>query len=300
MRKLPFQLTDKLYVLGQDLFLTYLIKGEPCTLLDLGTSGTVPLIKQQLKELGVGAKDIGHLVVLHAHWDHVCGLPYLLKLFPQATVWGSAKARDVLNKPKIVEQFRLNDEKYCTRLMKMQAFEKLPEFLAYETMKVDRIIEDGQTLCLGGVDVQFFLTPGHSPDTLSAYIPEEKTTIISDAIGCYDPLTDEYLALFFQGVQLTLNSVDLLEALDSEIVGYCHDPNMIFFGREAIRNSYRRIREELTALRQEIAKMEKKGSSEEEMVDTLFSASYRGFLTQMYPPEYIKAVAPLLLKAIKN
>lgn len=298
MRNLPYQLTDKLFVLGQDLFLTYLIKGNPCTLLDLGSSGSALMIERQLYELGVKSEDIGHLVVLHAHWDHVCGLPYMLKLFPNATVWGSAKARDVLNKSKIVDQFRQHDEKYCTRLMKMHEFEELPEFLNYNTMSIDKVIEDGETLSLGGIGIEFFKTPGHSPCTISAFIPSEKALIISDAIGCYDPITDEYIALFYQGMDMTLASIAMLEEYDADVVVFCHDSKMIFFGQKDIAHMYKRIKEELLALRSEIEKMEILGSPEEDIVDKLFRANYRGFMTRLYPPDYIRNVAPLLLKAI--
>lgn len=298
MRNLPFQLTDKLFVLGQDIFLTYLVKGNPCTLLDLGSSGSALMIEQQLKKLGVKPDDIGHLVVLHAHWDHVCGLPYMLKMFPNATVWGSSKARDVLSKQKIVDQFRQHDEKYCTRLMEMNEFEQLPEFLYYDTMTVDKVIEDGETITFGGTDVRFFKTPGHSPCTISAYIPSEKTIIISDAIGSYDPMTDEYIALFYQGLEMTLASAAMLEKHDADIVAFCHDSKMIFVGQKDIAHMYKRIKEELLALRSETEKMEKAGDPEEEMVDKLFQANYRGFMTRLYPPDYIRNVAPLLLKAV--
>lgn len=300
MRNLPYQLTDKLYVLGQDIFLTYLIKGNPCTLLDLGSSGSALMIEQQLKELGIKPEDIGNLVVLHAHWDHVCGLPYMLKMFPHAVVWGSAKARDVLGKQKIVDQFRQHDEKYCTRLMHMQEFTQLPEFLEYSIMNVDNIIEDGETVNFGGVEVKFLKTGGHSPCTISAYIPSEKAVIISDAIGSYDPITDEYITLFYQGLNATLASIEILKECDADIVGYCHDSEMVFLGKEDIAHMYKRVREELLTLRDEIQQMELSGSAEEDIVDKLFQMNYRGFMKRLYPPEYIRNVAPLLYTAIKK
>jgi glyoxylase-like metal-dependent hydrolase (beta-lactamase superfamily II) len=300
MHKLPYQLTDKLFVLGQDLFLTYLVLGNPCTLLDLGVSASVPLIEEQLRELGVKNEDIGHLVVLHAHWDHVCGLPYMQRIFPNATVWGSAKAQDVLNKSKIVDNFRRNDEKYCTRLKELGEFKELAPFLDYNTMTVERTIEDEETVIMGGIEMKFLATLGHSPCTLSVFIPSEKATIISDAIGCYDPITDEYLALFFQSVKMTLDSLERLKNLDANIVAYCHDTEMIFFGREEIENSFQRIKEELLKLRKDVQYMETAGVSAEDVLDKLFRASYRGFLSRMYPPEYIRAVAPLLQRAINK
>jgi glyoxylase-like metal-dependent hydrolase (beta-lactamase superfamily II) len=300
MKNLPYKLTDRIYVLGQDLFLTYLIIGKSCALLDLGVSASVPLISKQLGELGIKPESISDLVVLHAHWDHVCGLPYMRELFPDAIVWGSEKAKTALNKTKIVELFRKNDEKYCSRLKDLGEFPGLDPFLDYNTMAVDKVISDGETLHMCGIDIQFFSTPGHSSCSLSAYIPSERTTIISDATGSYDPISDEYLAMFYQSYQMSLDSLKRLRSLEADIVAYCHDTEMIFFGKDNIEKSYRRIEEELLRIKREILQLKAEGHPEEELLHMLFLNSYKGFLTRMYPPEYINAVAPFLLRAIDN
>jgi glyoxylase-like metal-dependent hydrolase (beta-lactamase superfamily II) len=299
-QKLPYQITDNLYALGHDLFITYLVKGNPCVLLDLGVSGTVPLINHQLKELGVEASDIGFLVVLHAHWDHVCGLPYLQQLFPSATVVGSAKALQILDKPNIVDQFRRNDELYCSQYKEKLVFKELPPFLNYKTLAVDKVIADGEIISLGDINIQFHATPGHSPCTLSAYLPSEKATIISDAVGCYVPQTDEVLPLFFQSVKMTLDSLEKLKTLEANIVANCHDTEMIFIGTDNISHAYRRIEEEILKLVAEIKQMTVFNRPQEEMLNTLFQAAYTGFLTEMYPPDYLKGVVPYLLKAINE
>jgi 2-aminobenzoylacetyl-CoA thioesterase len=298
MSELPRVLTDRLIALGHDLFLTYLVKGNPCTLLDLGVSATAPLIERQLADLGFKNEDIGHLVILHAHWDHVCGLPYMRRLFPHAAVLGSSKAKELLSKPKIVGRFRENDERYCKYLRYKNLFSSLPDFLEYHTMAVDRIVEDNETLSLGGVEIRFPATPGHSPCNISAYIPSEKAAIVSDAVGCYDPLTDEVFPLFFQSFQKTLQSINILEGLNAHITGHCHDSNMIFSCPDLVAFSYRRIREELIRLKEEIKRIAAVGCSNAEMEKKLFRATYRGFIARMYPPEYIRKLAPLLLKAI--
>jgi 2-aminobenzoylacetyl-CoA thioesterase len=298
MAEIPRVLTDRMILLGHDLFLTYLVKGSPCTLLDLGVSATVPLIERQLDELGFRKEDIGNLVILHAHWDHVCGLPYLRKLFPEATVFGSSKAQELLSKPKIVTRFRKNDAHYCTYLKDKNLFSALPDSLEYDTMAVDRIIQDNETLNLGGVEIRFPATPGHSPCNLSAHLPSEKATIVSDAVGCYDPRTDEVLPLFFQSFQKTLQSIDILEGLDARLAAHCHDSDMIFTCPDVVAFSYRRIREELITLKEEIKRMAKAGCSITDMEEKLFRATYRSFITRMYPPDYIRKLAPLLLKAL--
>jgi len=299
-RTLPYQLTDNLFVLGHNLFLTYLIKGETCTLVDLGVSGTVPLIMSQLKQLGLQERDIGNLVVQHVHWDHVCGLPYLKQLSPGATVLGSAKAQELFGKSKVVEQLSQNDALHCSQLKERGIFHELPSFLQYHSLPIDQVVKDNETIKLGGVECCFLATPGHSPCSISVYLPSEKAVLVSDAIGAYSPRGDFYLPLYFQGVKLMLDSLEKIKSLDVHIVGYGHDTEMLFIGRKNISDCYERTREEIIKFTTEIKEMIALGEAEEKILDKIFRASFRSFLAEIYPPEYLKAVSPLLLKAIMN
>ncbi|MHB1128305.1 MAG: MBL fold metallo-hydrolase [Bacillota bacterium] len=300
MLTLPYQLTDNLFVLGHNLFLTFLVKGNPCTLIDLGVSGTVPLIDRQLKQIGVSAEEIGNLIVLHAHWDHVCGLPYLKQLFPRAVVLGSEKAREVLGKTKIVDQFRRNDEFNCAWLRKRQVFEELPASIEYHTLPVDRVMHDGDTISLGGVEIKFISTPGHSPCSMSVYLPSEKAALISDAVGGYIPASDDYVPAFYQSVGKTLASLDKLKNLDAHVVANGHDTEMIFIGEEAIRHFYERVKEQTENIRADIKQMAASGTTEESLLAKLFQISYRGALAEIYPQKFVQSVCPFLLKAIMN
>ncbi|MHB1418390.1 MAG: MBL fold metallo-hydrolase [Bacillota bacterium] len=300
MLNLPYQLTDNLFVLGHNLFLTCLVKGDPCTLIDLGVSGTAPLIDRQLKQIGVKAEEIGNLIVLHAHWDHVCGLPYLKQLFPEAEVLGSAKAREVLGKTKIVAQFRRNDEFNCSWLKNRKVFAELPDLIEYDTIPIDRVMQDGDKLSLGDVEIQFLETPGHSPCSMSLYLPSEKAAIISDAVGGYTPASDQIIPAFYQSVGLTLTSLDKLAALDAQIVVNGHDTDMIFTGWQDIQHFYQRVKEQIKSMCDEIKQMAASGADEETLLTKIFQMSYRGALAEIYPQKFVKSVSPFLLKAIMN
>jgi glyoxylase-like metal-dependent hydrolase (beta-lactamase superfamily II) len=297
-RQFPCQLTENLYVLGENLFLTYLLKGDTCALLDLGASGTAPLIVEQLRYLGVRAGQVEHLVVQHAHWDHVGALPYLRQAFPEATVLGSAKALEVLGKPKIVNQFRQNDELWCSRLKENGTFQQLPAFLHYETLPVDRVVEDGETVVLGGIPARFLATPGHSPCSLSVLLETERAALVSDAIGFYLPESDGVLPMFFQSVKMTLASIETVERLDIDLLCYGHALDLLVSGRENIARACRRLREETSGLTTRLKRLAEKGAPEEQLLGELRRLSYRDFLAELYLPEYLKGVAPFLLKAI--
>lgn len=293
----PYQLTDRLYVLGHNLFTTYLVKGDTCALLDLGASATAPLIVEQLAQLGVTPDQVEHLVVQHAHWDHVGALPYLRNAFPQAKVLGSQKAADVLAKAKIVTQFRQNDELWCTRLRENGTFSRLPAFLPYETLTVDRVVADGETLSLGGVPARFLATPGHSPCSLTVHFPTERTALVSDAIGFYLPDCDGILPMFFQSVPATLASLDAVEQLDIDRLGYGHALHLLVEGKENLARAYKRLREETTGLVERLKQLAAGGAPEDQLLAQLHAVCYRDFLAELYQPEYLAGVAPFLLKA---
>ncbi len=297
-RTLPHQLTENLFVMGDDLLLTYLLRGESCTLLDLGGSGSAHQVERQLRQLGIANEDVEHLVVLHAHWDHVCGLPYFREFFPNATVLGSAKSREVLGKAKIVEQFRENDERWCTRLRDRGHLEDLPAFLPYNRISVDQVVEDEQTVELGGIPVRFLATPGHSPCSLSAHLPTERALLVSDAIGFYLPEADGFLPMFFQSVEQTLDSIDRVAGIDVDILGYGHAVDLLIEGRDEIAHGCRRIREQTLELAAGIRAMAAAGEAEEAMLETIHQVAYRDFLARLYLPDYLRGVAPFLLKAI--
>jgi glyoxylase-like metal-dependent hydrolase (beta-lactamase superfamily II) len=297
-RILPYQLTDNLFVLGNKLFTTYLLRGETCSLLDLASSGAALLVQEQLRKLGIRNEEVESLVVQHAHWDHVCALPYFRQFFPRAKVLGSQKALEVLGKTKIVDQFRQNDERWCSRLKEQGVFAQLPAFLPYDSMPVDRVVQDGETVDLGGIPAEFLATPGHSPCSLSVHLPTERAVLVSDSIGYYLPASDDVLPMFFQSVPLTLDSIRKVERLDVDILGYGHAPHLLVAGKEKVAHACRRLREETVRLVTRIQAMAAAGAPEESQLEELFRVSYRDLLTELYLPEYLRNVSPFYLKAI--
>ncbi|MBI5015460.1 MAG: MBL fold metallo-hydrolase [Deltaproteobacteria bacterium] len=297
-RTFPYQLSDRLFVLGDNLFLTYLLRGETCALIDLAASGTVPLIRKQLRHLAIDDGAIENLVIQHAHWDHVGALPYLREAFPRATVLGSEKAREVLGKTKIVDQFRQNDERWCSRLRDTGVFGELPDFLSYPSIAVDRIIRDNETLSLGGIPVEVLATPGHSACSVSLHLPTEDTVLASDAVGFYLPESDDFLPMFFQSVGLTLASISRLEALGVATLGYGHSLDLLVRGKAAVSHALRRLRERTREFARTIQEMADAGAPEGDLLAAVHRLSYRDFLAELYLPDYLQAVSPYLLKAI--
>lgn len=69
------RLTDDLYVIPAGQVNTFLLDSpDGCTLIDTGFPGKADTILQAVRDLGKQPTDIRHIVVTHAHADHIGGL----------------------------------------------------------------------------------------------------------------------------------------------------------------------------------------------------------------------------------
>ena len=134
--------------------------GRDCWLVDCGDVEKV--IEKGWNVVGV--------LLTHVHFDHIYGLNRLLEVMPNAVVYTNADGYNALLDP------RLNFSRYHT---------DAPDFIL-DRKEAVRIIQAEEVLELqGGLRVNVFFTPGHTPNCISygigdclftgdAYIPGVK------------------------------------------------------------------------------------------------------------------------------
>jgi metallo-beta-lactamase class B len=109
-----------------------------------------------LKQLGLDPAAIRFVVVTHGHWDHYGGAKYLQQTYG-ARVAMSAEDWDLIER------------------LPPGSIERAPMFGADRsdrpTPRRDMVIHDGDKLTLGDKTVLLYVTPGHTPGTLSGLIP---------------------------------------------------------------------------------------------------------------------------------
>jgi len=109
-----------------------------------------------LRESGLDPAAIRFVVVTHGHWDHYGGAKYLQETYGSRIAM-SAQDWDLIER------------------LPPGSIERAPMFGADRTDRPpprrDMVIHDGDTLTLGGKTVVLYVTPGHTPGTLSALIP---------------------------------------------------------------------------------------------------------------------------------
>ena len=148
----PFRIAGNIYYVGAKDLTAYLIvtpKGD--ILLDVGVQENAALVQANIRKLGFDPRQIRIILNSHAHLDHAGGIA-AMKAFTHAQFVASARDKPVL------ESGGRADFKFGPK----------PSFPA---VKVDRVIDDGGKVSLGGVTMTAHLTPGHTKGCTSWTMP---------------------------------------------------------------------------------------------------------------------------------
>jgi metallo-beta-lactamase class B len=140
----PHRIMDNLYYVGTSMLSSFLIATpEGLILVSSDYETSVPLIKASVEELGFKFGDIKILISGHAHPDHIEGDALVKEMTGAEVVVGRLEV-------PAVRAFRTPSGK---------------------TLPIDRIVDDGDTVTLGGTTLTAHLLPGHTKGCLAWSLP---------------------------------------------------------------------------------------------------------------------------------
>ncbi len=133
----------------------YIIEGnDKIALVDTVDPEMIEVLFNKLDRLGV--EHIDYIIANHAEQDHSGAIPYLLEEYEGAKVVTNAKCKNML-----IDLLQLEDDNFI-------------------------IINDGDTLDLGGRTLKFIFTPWvHWPETMTTYLVEDKIMFTCDFFGSH-------------------------------------------------------------------------------------------------------------------
>jgi metallo-beta-lactamase class B len=152
----PVKVFDNLYYVGSQFVGVWVLDtGEGLILFDaLGSAEEArDRLVPGLRKLGLDPTQIKYVLPTHGHWDHYGGAQYLHDTFGSRTGVSEADWR-------MMETASNDDPKFV-----------MPEGTYVPPPARDMVLTDGMKLALGDTTVTIFVTPGHSPGTISALIP---------------------------------------------------------------------------------------------------------------------------------
>lgn len=133
---------------------SYIVKGNEVALIEASHADFEGVYEANIREV-VDPAEIRYVILNHTEPDHSGALRDILKLCPNATVLATAVALNYL-KNIVNEPFN------------------------------SRPVKDGEVLDLGGVTLNFTVSPLlHWPDSMFTYCPEEKTMFSCDVFGSH-------------------------------------------------------------------------------------------------------------------
>lgn len=289
------KMTDHIWCLGNRLFHFFVVGEQESIMVEGAVSGAVANLRQQWPELRPQPQ-VNRLLAMHAHFDHICGIPYLMELFPQAQVAATPYAAQVMQKDKVLAGFFAQDEEMVNVLQEMKLLAQNVQVPHPPNIPVQIILEDGDILrTADGCRLEIIAAPGHSPCSMGAYMPEDKVLFISDVAG-FQISDEELFPIFFQSYEMYIDSIQRMQGYPAQIVAPAHGTLWsgaqipVFYERalQAARGAYDWIRV-----------MSETGVEHQHMVDTLFKHYYRGDL-RIYTPENINLCVNLLIKRVQE
>ena len=141
----PHRAIGNVYYVGTKGLASYLITTpQGSILINSSLESSVPLIRASVEKLGFRFQDVKILLISHAHFDHCAG-SFLVKELTGAKYM--VMQQDVAE----VESGGKDDFQYG----------KTPDTL-FKTVKVDRVLHDGDQVTLGDAVLTARLTPGHT------------------------------------------------------------------------------------------------------------------------------------------
>jgi metallo-beta-lactamase class B len=137
----PHRIGDNLYYVGSRGLASYLITTkEGHILINASFERTVPMIRTNVEKLGFKMSDVKILLSSHAHSDHVEGLAAMKEL-TGAQVFIMEGDQRVIREGGAGQYLYKDHWKPC---------------------RVDRVLQDGDKVTLGGATLVAHLTPGHT------------------------------------------------------------------------------------------------------------------------------------------
>lgn len=168
---------------GNNYFNYYLVGRKDCVLVECGPQGGAMIFAQQWARLDYKPQ-VKCILAMHSHFDHVCGLPLLKSLFPEAVVAGSRKTMELLAKDKVIERLFRYDQTFSESLLDRYLITDRPTLDRLVPMTIDRIVQNGDILEIdSGLKLQIIDAPGHSECSIAAYLEPDQFMFISDAAG---------------------------------------------------------------------------------------------------------------------
>ena len=170
------------FIPGQDDFIpdahVYVVgnkNSHDLTLIDAGLMGQGSYKLRSIREAGFQLEDIKRVIMTHTHLDHIGCLAEICEKIPGLEIWVHEKEALPLEQGDESTVYGME----AFRNMCQVQFSLKPGFFSFH---VDRKLQGGDSLSIGGQTWEVLHIPGHSLGSIALYDPSGKILIPGDVV----------------------------------------------------------------------------------------------------------------------
>ncbi len=157
----------------------FLIVDTNLVLVDTGMPGDYEIILDSIKKIGRNPGELTHILITHAHMDHIGSLSKIKEATEAKVVANSNEVDFVGGKKKM---WTMGRSGFGGKIFKAIMFFMETFVWKYEPVIVDISCKGGEVIdSCGGIEV--ISTPGHSLGSLSFYLKEKKALFVGDSLS---------------------------------------------------------------------------------------------------------------------
>ncbi|GAA3726937.1 MBL fold metallo-hydrolase [Salinactinospora qingdaonensis] len=161
---------------------SYLIRTERPCVIETGTAGSAPVLRDALATLGIGGSDLATVVVTHIHLDHAGGIGDIASMFPNAElVVHERGARHLADPSRLMRSARMVWGDHLDTLF--------GEMRPTEATRIRAITTDDEINLGAGRRLTAHYSPGHAKHHVSLVDSDTGDLYVGDAAGVYNPYT---------------------------------------------------------------------------------------------------------------
>ena len=187
-----------------------LIGKEKTALIDCGMAYCASALIRNC-QAAIGTRTLDYILISHSHYDHIGAVPFLRQQWPDLQLLGDEHAKYVLSRPNALKAIR----ELSQQAAGIFGVETLPHYDDVQ-FRVDRTLQHGERVLLGGMDIQVIKTPGHTQCSLS-FLVNGNTVFASESTGCFSHSGNVHPA-FIRSYAETVHSIGICQKLNPRYI----------------------------------------------------------------------------------
>jgi glyoxylase-like metal-dependent hydrolase (beta-lactamase superfamily II) len=195
------------------------VGGEVAALIDCGPASVKTRLLDELSRNLESPHQLGYVLLTHAHFDHLGGLPFIRRYNPAVKLVANPLTSELLEQKDLVKDL-FERNKASSEAMENDFDVDFDEWT--KALQVDKVMGDGDLLDLGAdVHIKLVIVPGHSSDTSAYYILPDCALAAGEAVGGYYG-RDQVVSCYRYNYKEYLESLDKLSSLQVRMLSLPH------------------------------------------------------------------------------